>query len=255
MTQWVEDIEPRSDLLEKWTNAFCNPQRAYHAFRCSPVDGKGSNESIDQARRRIMHFWNAIAREQGPDAIRNLNPDLLQRGQTWRTKFEMLDIANYYRRKLWTAYAEGKRHYLESDNRPAAYAMLEQLTQPTHRHADSTAFARQEQAAVQGAESALTLWLQAAKEWEAVPQQNHADALQAASQHAMQAVQACTLPMTEQCLRQVLLNYHLEPKLRGQIQQPSQPNLPAAVEGVIKQFWDPLCENEPPSRDSRGISA
>ena len=78
------------------------------------------------------------------DAIFTRDPNLLQRGQTWRTNFGMLDIANYYRRKLWTKHVEGQGHYLESDSRPAAYVMLEKLGQPNVCHADSTAFARKE---------------------------------------------------------------------------------------------------------------
>ncbi|KAK9840289.1 hypothetical protein WJX74_006962 [Apatococcus lobatus] len=248
MARWVEDIEPISDLLETWINSFGEPTMAYEAFRCSPVEGKGSNRNVDRARRRIMHFWNDVevqVREQGVDAIFTHDPNLLQRGHTWRTNFEMLDIANYYRRKLWTGYVEGEGHYLESDNRPAAYVMLEQLTRPNRRHADSTPFARKEQEAIQAAKSALAQLLQAAKDKEALSEYNHGAALQAAARQALEALKACTLPLTEKRLRKVLLDYDLSNQLPlpSRWQQPAKINMSAAIEGVIEQLWDGRCEN------------
>ena len=56
MAQWVESIEPLTDLLEAWTNTFRDPNGAYHVFRCSPVEGEGSVKDVDAARRRVMHF-------------------------------------------------------------------------------------------------------------------------------------------------------------------------------------------------------
>lgn len=142
MMRWVVDIEPVSDLLEAWTNAFHDPQRAYDAFWRSPIKGEGFTKTIDQMQQRIMHFWNngePQLRQQGPDAIHSLDHNLLQRGQTWRTKLEMLAVANSNRRKLWPGHPEGEAHHLEWAKRPKPYVKLEKLTKPHQHHAFPTA--------------------------------------------------------------------------------------------------------------------
>jgi len=40
-------------------------------------------------------------------------------------RVEPVDIANYYRRRFWTWYPVGSRHYLEANNRPSTYRFLE----------------------------------------------------------------------------------------------------------------------------------
>ena len=42
----------------------------------------------------------------------------LTRGRTCREYVEPIDIANYYRSELWRSWLPGRRHYIESDNRP-----------------------------------------------------------------------------------------------------------------------------------------
>eukprot|EP00898_Chlorokybus_atmophyticus_P006334 jgi/Chlat1/6701/Chrsp5S06985 len=47
------------------------------------------------------------------------------RGNTCKLFAEPIDIANYYRLKLWEQWPEGNRHYLEANNRPVQYVFLE----------------------------------------------------------------------------------------------------------------------------------
>ena len=42
----------------------------------------------------------------------------LTRGRTCCEFVEPIDIANYYRNALWRSWLPGRRHYIESDNRP-----------------------------------------------------------------------------------------------------------------------------------------
>ena len=56
----------------------------------------------------------------------------LQRGNGYRTLVEPLDIAVYYRRRLWQGHPAGEKHYLESDNRPAIYEFLEKIWVQQH---------------------------------------------------------------------------------------------------------------------------
>lgn len=79
----------------------------------------------------------------------------LQRGNGYRTLVEPLDIAVYYRRRLWQGHPAGERHYLESDNRPAVYDFLEKIWvqqhEPYYPCASSTDPARLEACKVQNA--------------------------------------------------------------------------------------------------------
>ena len=57
----------------------------------------------------------------------------LQRGDGYRVAIEPLDIAVYYRRKLWQSHPVGERHYLESDNRPAIFEFIEKAWVQEHK--------------------------------------------------------------------------------------------------------------------------
>ena len=255
MQRWVEDAQPLSDVLEHWVNAFPEEQQAYDAFRCRPVEANSPLAVADNARRSLMHFWNQICEEvklqQSKNADFTMPGNLHQRGQTWRGSFEMLDIANYYRRKLWTRHPERKAHYLEAHNRPSAYAMLEQSAEPGPWQADPKDFAQKEQAAVEAAKVALNQLLDRAKQSQAASdsqssQGSEQHALRQAGQDAVKAVEACNLPITLWRLRQVIKEHGLSPVSDAQDQarqDATQNDLPAAVEGVIKQFWQQRCEN------------
>ena len=254
MQRWVEDAQPLSDVLEHWVNAFSDKQQAYDAFRRSPVEEKAPLAVVDGARRSLMHFWNQICEEvklqQSKNTDFTMPGNLHQRGQTWRGSFEMLDIANYYRRKLWTQHPEGKAHYLESGNRPSAYAMLEQSAEPGPWQFDPKDFAKKEQAAVEDAKVALSQLLDRAKEGQAAsggqsPQDSERQALQQAGQDAVKAVEACNLPVTLWRLRQEHGSSPVSTAQDQAQQDACQSDLPAAVERVIKQFWQQRCENPP----------
>lgn len=137
MTRWVEDNEPVSDLLEAWTNAFHDLQRASDAcWRLRASTRPPIRFSSASCTSGTMSRPN---RQQGPDGIHSLDPNLLQRGQTWRTKLEMLAVANSNRRKLWPGHPEGEARYLEWAKRPKPSVKLEKLTKTHQHHAVPTA--------------------------------------------------------------------------------------------------------------------
>lgn len=66
-------------------------------------------------------------------AAGQLPESFLKKDSVWLTRgavnyqpmCEPLDIANYYRNSLWQGWLPGEAQYLEANNRPAIYGLLE----------------------------------------------------------------------------------------------------------------------------------
>ena len=74
------------------------------------------------ARSAVRDFWRTTVRMY---ANGDLPQDFFSKERVWLTRgrtccefVEPIDIANYYRNALWRSWLPGRRHYIESDNRP-----------------------------------------------------------------------------------------------------------------------------------------
>ena len=77
---------------------------------------------IVTARSAVRDFWRDTVRKYAkgelPQDFFSKERVWLTRGRTCREYVEPIDIANYYRNGLWRTWLPGRRHYIESDNRP-----------------------------------------------------------------------------------------------------------------------------------------
>lgn len=112
--------------------------------------------------RKLRNFWDKVIKNYTdgllPSDFFSTKERWLQLADEHRKLVEPLDITHYYRRKLYRHHADGKAHYLESDNRPNRYVLIEKLWveghAPGYPFQDSTQLAVDEAQAVERAKAA-----------------------------------------------------------------------------------------------------
>lgn len=158
---------------------------------------------LDNHRRQLKMVWDGIVKQVRGRQLIEDDADWLQQAKNYCLSCKPLDIANYYRRKLW--HISG--HYLEQNNRPAGYCFIEAQHGMPDLHLDkpawnSTSAAEQEQQAIIACETAIAGMLTA------VQHQDEAGTVQCSGQ-VQSAVAACNLPTTLQLLKQLLHQHRL----------------------------------------------
>ncbi|KAK9824245.1 hypothetical protein WJX72_008897 [[Myrmecia] bisecta] len=129
--EWLE-AQKSMDVI----NAFKKQYGANYAeeFRRDTVP---ECKDVEQARRVLRLFWDTTiqlyASEQLPQSFfARGSPWLIRGAKNYRNMVEPIEIANFYRLELWKQWSVGRRHYIESNNRPLRFTFLE--TQFAHEY-------------------------------------------------------------------------------------------------------------------------
>lgn len=160
----------------------------------------------------------------------------LQYGDTARRTVEPLDIANYYRRKLWIK----SDHYLVGENRPRCWPFFEaahEKAYPGQALESMVPLAEKEQAAVEEAKTKLDDLQKAVADMAASSSGRNFDmaSILSAANAVHKAVQACELPKTKEAAWKLV-------KLAAR-EGASMADIQAAEEQLRDQFWHQSCEN------------
>ena len=84
-----------------------------------------------------MHLHNE---QQLPSNFFDIKEVWLTRGaMNYQQLCEPIDVANYYRCGFWKLWPPGKAHYLEANNRPEIYVLLEEKLAETDDGSEVTA--------------------------------------------------------------------------------------------------------------------
>ncbi len=239
---WEKHASAATEVITSWIGAQPSKDAAYVTFRMSAKSATSPLAAVDKERRILKNFW-----EQAISSLPKIAFDgpstLLQYGESARELMEIIDIANYYRLKLWT----GSGHYLDpypSNNRPSNYPFMERAwndTHPDQLHASTTANAAAEETNIKAAVAALQVFKNAAVQLHAATQDSAAlETVRKAATAAEAAIAACRLPLSEQAVRTAA---QLTTSMAAAPAAAQVESLQGAIETAYVQFMKPSCEN------------
>ncbi len=239
---WEEHASVSTQVITSWIRAQPSEDAAYVAFRMSAKSATSPLAAVDKERRILKNFWEQAIRSL-PNRAFDGPSTLLQYGESARELVEMIDIANYYRLKLWT----GSGHYLDPHprrNRPSNYPFMERAwndTHPDQPHASTTGYAAAEEANIKAADAALQVFKNAAEQLHTTPQDSAAlETARKAAAAAEAAIVACRLPLSEQAVRTAA---QLATSMTAAPAAAQVESLQGATEIACVQFMKPCCEN------------
>ena len=239
---WEAHASAPTEVVTSWIRAQPSEDAAYEAFRMSAKSAAAPLAAVDKERRILKNFWEQ-AISSLPKRAFDGPSTLLQYGESARELMEMIDIANYYRLKLWTRSG----HYLDphpSKNRPSNYPFMERAwneTHPDQPHASSAGYAAAEEANIKAAGAALHVFEDAAEQLHAAMQDSAAlEAVRKAATAAEAAIVACRLPLSEQAVQTAA---QLAVSMTAQPAAAQVEILQGAIETAHVQFMNPSCEN------------
>ncbi len=235
IADWNDKARSLQEELDEWIRKFPEPEDAYENFRMSPKGTGSATDEQNRTRKTLKGFWDAVAEEVRDRSLTVADKDWLQHAHSYRLLVEPLDIANYYRLKLWAQ--DNGSHYLQDNNRPVGYQILQTKWEEYYKKAagSSTATAAREQQAVEVAHSSLEELRDLAQAGTAA----NRDDLENAASDAGEWIEKCRLPTTLSLFQDVM-NRH---KLAAPAGQLNQQQLALDANAVLKQLKKQKCEN------------
>jgi len=247
MEVWDKVAAPSNNVVEAFLHKVRGPGGGYDAFRRSPRSiGSGSETGqVDLHRRQLLHWWDSAMRKLPAG---DMNPTLLQHADNFRKAVEPLDIANFYRLKLWV----NSKHYLDCTgpkqkrNRPYCYTVIEDAWKDNHgdEFEDSTSLAKMEEDAIETAQAALQA-LSAAADTLSIGNdsgapQHSLDAVKNMASDAVGAIKKCVLPLTQQAVEAAAA---ASDGLMQPVTQQGKEALQDLVKAALLRFHTQFCEN------------
>ncbi len=237
ITEWHDKARGLQEDLDQWVRSHASREDAYIKFRMSPKGPGSSTHELDGKRKSLKAFWDEVAEYIRDRSLTAGDSDWLQHAHSYRLIVEPMDIANYYRLKLWAC--SGGSHYLEDNNRPTGYQILQAKWEEKYQQAaeSSTDWAAREQQAVQGALASVVQLHDLAAAGSAA---SHKD-LNLAAQNALLSVQNCRLPKTRHLLVNVIDQHW--PASGAPAGSFNQNQLAADAGKVLAKLKEQECEN------------
>eukprot|EP00208_Stichococcus_sp_RCC1054_P001956 CAMPEP_0206141634 /NCGR_PEP_ID=MMETSP1473-20131121/13648_1 /ASSEMBLY_ACC=CAM_ASM_001109 /TAXON_ID=1461547 /ORGANISM="Stichococcus sp, Strain RCC1054" /LENGTH=1073 /DNA_ID=CAMNT_0053536285 /DNA_START=165 /DNA_END=3383 /DNA_ORIENTATION=- len=209
-------------VVTSWLDGQADQDQAYAALRSSPKGLGTALHNVDMQRKALKNFWSYAVKLIKKGALPTdtlAGGSALKLGEDCRLMLEPLDIANYYRLKLWcsdgdkqTKVGLGNKRYEDPHNRPGGHRFLEAAWLKAHpedsaadsRHMKVIALAYKEQQKVDAMKARLVELKSAVA---ALPPDDPAeeieddvkaaiDRVSSAAVAALEAAKACQLPKT-----------------------------------------------------------